>query len=155
MSDERTYWFVANIRNCQFQKISRTLADLGVEHYIPDGFRTLLFIHCQKSRALSLANSGAIAAKYIIDHETRTLLQIPEKQMSDFMMVMNLAPDAECLTSVPITKGTMVQVIKGPLKGVEGEVMEASGGIYLTVKVSTLLCAKVEIPKSYLIALTR
>lgn len=153
MKEERACWFAANIRNCQFQKISRTLTDLGVEHYIPDSFRTLLFIHTDKSRALSLANSGVLAAKYIIDHETHTLLQVPDKQMTDFMLVMDLAPDAECLTQIPLVRGGRVRVVKGPLKGVEGNIIELPGGLYLTVAVSSLLCAKVEIPKSYVIAI--
>lgn len=150
---ERANWFAATIRNCQFQKIGRTLDHLGVEHYIPESFRTLLFIHTEKSRALSLANSGTIAVKYLIDHRTHTLLQIPDKQMSDFMKVIDTVPDAECMSAVPIHTGDRVRVICGPLSGVEGEVMEDNGGLYLTVKVLDLLCAKVEVERNNLMAL--
>lgn len=153
MNEEKAFWFVASIRNCQFHKVSRILTEIGVEHYIPDSFRTLLFVHTVKPRALALANSGTLAVKYLIDHSTHTLLQVPDKQMEDFMRVMRLAPDAECLTQVPLALGDRVRVVKGPLKGVEGSIIELPGGLYLTVSVCSLLCARVEIPKTYVIAI--
>lgn len=153
MSEEKACWFVASIRNCQFQKIGRTLTELGVEHYIPDTFRTLLFVRAAKSRALSLANSGVLSAKYLIDRATHTLLQVPEKQMQDFIHVMNTAPDAECLSQIPFEVGGRVRVIKGSLKGVEGDIVELSGRSHLTVSVSSLLCARVAMPRDYVTAI--
>lgn len=153
MFEEKVVWFVASIRNCQFQKVSRTLAGIGIEHYIPDSFRTLLFVHTVKARALSLANSGTLSVKYLIDHGTHTLLQVPDKQMEDFMKLMNLAPDAECLTEFPLATGDRVRVIKGALTGVEGSILELSGRSYLSVAVCSLLCARVEIPRDFVVAI--
>lgn len=149
MSDEQACWYVATLRNCQFQKVSRILTDIGMEFYIPDSFKTLLFIHTSKSRTLSLTNSGTLAVKYLIDHNTHSLLEVPEKQMRDFMRVMEYSPDAECLTLAPLMPGDRVKVMKGPLKGVEGNVVELSGDCFLTVSVCSLLCARVRIPRSY------
>ena len=59
---------------------------------------------------------------YIIDHGTRTLLQVPDKQMDDFIRVMDLDPDALCEDDVQFIPGGRVRVIKGDLAGVEGEV---------------------------------
>lgn len=148
-STEKTCWFAATIRNGQYQKIGRRLTELGVTHYVPDAFRTLLFLQTTKTMALTLVNSGEIGARYIIDHHTHTLMVVPEKQMTDFMKVMDLSPDAECLTTVPFVKGARVRVAKGVLSGVEGDIVEAGDGLYLVVNVCSLMCAKVEIPKSY------
>ena len=40
-----------------------------------------------------------------------------------------------------------VKVIRGALRGVEGEIAETPDGAFLIVRVSTLLCAKVRIPR--------
>lgn len=146
-------WFAACIRNGQWKKTGRRLEELGVEYFIPAAFKTLLFVHTTKAYALTLVNSGEIGAHYIIDRNTHTLMCVPDKQMEDFIKVLDLSPDAECMTSIPLTKGGKVRVIKGALSGVEGEIMEKPEGLYLVVRVCSLLSAKVEIPKSYVIAI--
>lgn len=154
MNDGHTEcWFAASIRNGQWKATGIRLAELGVDNYIPQSFNTLLFVHTTKQKALSLVNSGEISAHYIIDHCTRTLLTVPDKQMEDFKRVMDLSPEAECLSRIPLTPGGRVRVIKGALNGVEGNIVELPDGLYLVVSVCSLLCARVEIPKSYVIAI--
>ena len=135
------------IRNAQWQKTARVLTELGVSYYIPASYRTLLFLHADKPTALSLVNAGRIHARFLIDHGTRTLLEVPPKQMEDFMRVME-EPEAECAPGAAFAKGDRIRVIRGTLKGVEGEIVETPGGTSLVVRVSTLLCAKISIPRS-------
>ncbi|MDO5443613.1 MAG: hypothetical protein Q4G10_08080 [Bacteroidia bacterium] len=151
--DGNIHWYAANIRNGQWKKTGRRLEELGVQFYIPLSFNTLLFVRTTKPMALSLVNSGEIGAHYLIDRNTRTIMTVPDKQMEDFIKVIDLSPDAECLTQVPIRKGSRVRVVKGSLSGVEGEVLEMPDGLFLIVSVCSLLCAKVEIPKSYVVAI--
>jgi len=149
--EEKVCWFVTITRNGQWKNIGRRLGERGVEHYIPASYRTMVFLHTTKSTALSLVNSGEIKGRFIIDHNTRTLLEVPQKQMDDFIRILDLSPDAECLSSVPLVKGDRVRVVKGALSGVEGDIVETPEGLYLTVSVLSLLCARVEIPKSYVV----
>lgn len=148
-----TCWFAANIKNGHWKRRGKRLEELGVEYYIPSSFNTLLFLHSTKPMALTLANSGEIGAHYLIDRNTHTLLQVPEKQMRDFIRVMALSPEAECMTQTPLPKGGRVKVIKGALNGVEGQILEMPEGLYMVVSVCSLLSAKVEIPKSYVVAI--
>lgn len=147
-------WYVAFCRNGQWTRIQRRLGEMNVECFIPEVYRTLVFIRTTKQMALSLVNSGEISVNYMIDSSSRTLMVVPEKQMTDFMRVLDCSPEAECLTRIPFTTGGRVKVVKGPLSGVEGEVVEVQDGHFLVVKVCSFLCAKVEIPKSCLIALS-
>ena len=149
--EERVCWFAAITRNGQWKKIGQRLGELGVEYYIPAGYNTMLFLHTTKPMALTLVNSGEVKGRFMIDHNTHTLLEVPEKQMDDFMRILDLSPDAECLSQVPLAQGDRVRVVKGALSGVEGEIVEAPEGLYLMVRVLSLLCAKVEIPKSYVV----
>lgn len=154
MAEEKgMHWYVAFCRNGQWAKIGRRLEELNIDCFIPDVYRTLVFLRTTKPMALTLVNSGAINVRYMIDSATRTLMTVPEKQMEDFRRVLDCSPDAECITEIPFSAGGRVRVAKGPLRGVEGEVLEIQDGHYLLVKVCTLLCAKVEIPKNYLVAL--
>ena len=148
---EPTCWFAARTRNGQWKKIARRLDELGVGYYIPPVYNTLLFLHTVKSRALTLVNAGEINARFLIDHATHTLLEVPQKQMEDFIRVLDLSPDAECLTDAVLAKGDRIRVVKGQLSGVEGEIIELSGESYLVVRVCSLLMAKVRIPRNYVV----
>lgn len=56
------------------------------------------------------------------DFSTHSMLVVPDKQMEDFMFVMDLNPDGVSLDSEILTVGHKVKVIKGELSGIEGEV---------------------------------
>ena len=144
---ENTVWFAASMRNGQWKKTSLRLGEMGIGHYIPPTYNTLLFLKTVKSRALSLVNAGKINARFFIDHGTRTLLEVPDKQMEDFIRVMENAPDAECSQNFDLAKGDRVVVTNGPLNGVEGEIVEVDGCTSLIVRVRSLLCAKVTISR--------
>ncbi len=138
-------WFAAMMRNAQWAKAGRVLGELGIGYYIPASWRTLLFLHTDKPTALSLVNAGKIHARFLIDHGTRTLLEVPQKQMEDFMRVLE-EPDAVCTDDFRYVKGGRVRVIRGALRGVEGEIAETPDGAFLAVRVNSLLCALVRIP---------
>ena len=151
VKEEKICWFATITRSGQWKKIDRRLGELGVEHYIPYSYKTMVFLHTTKSTALTLVNSGEVKGRFLIDHNTRTLLEVPQKQMDDFMRILDLSPEAECLTQVPLAKGDRVRVVKGALSGVEGDIDEMHGGLYLVVSVASMLSARVEIPKSYVV----
>ena len=48
-------------------------------------------------------------------------------------------------TDFPIQKGTRVRVVRGPLKGIEGEVEETPNGVQLIVGIQSLICARITI----------
>ncbi len=152
--EESICWFAAITRSGQWKRIGRRLGELGVEHYIPYSYKTMVFLHTTKQTALSLVNSGEVKGRFMIDHNTRTLLQVPDKQMDDFMRILDLSPDAECLVQTPLSLGDRVKVVKGALSGVEGNIVEMHGGLYLVVNVCSILSARVEIPRSYVVPIT-
>jgi hypothetical protein len=110
----------------------------------------LVFLKATKAEALELANSGVIPVKYIIDCATRTLLVVPDKQMEDFRRVMDLGLESGGLMDQPLALGDRVKVVKGPLKGVEGHVLEFQGRYYVVVSLLDSLFAKARVPKSWL-----
>ena len=138
-------WFVVITRWGQWKKISERLTALRVRHFIPSTYNTLVFFQTDKDRALNLVNSGEVKGRFIVDHGTRSILEVPDKQMEAFIKVVTEYPDTPVGTEFPITKGTRVRVIRGPLKGIEGEVEETPNGVQLIVAIQSLICAKITI----------
>ena len=138
-------WFVVITRWGQWKKITLRLTELNIRHFIPGTYNTLVFFQTDKNRALNLVNAGELKGRFIVDHGTRTLLEVPEKQMDAFIRVMTEYPDAPVGTEFPIHKGTRVRVIRGPLKGIEGEVEETPNGAQLIVSIQSLICARITI----------
>ena len=139
-------WFALITRWGQWKKIPERLKELGVGCYIPPSYNTLVFLHTRKDRALNIVNAGEVKGHFLIDHQTHTLLEVPDDQMEAFIRVTTECPEA-VTTDAPIQKGARVQVIRGSLKGVEGEVVESPSGATLVVRILSLLTAKVTIPR--------
>ena len=141
-------WFAVITRWGQWKKITEKMKELRVECFIPDTYNTLVFLRTDKTRALNLVNAGEIKGRFLIDHQTHTLLEVPDKQMQSFIRVTTEFPGTICSPEIHIQKGARVRVIRGSLKGVEGEVVESpSGTTYLVVRILSLLSAKVSIPR--------
>lgn len=169
MEKERICWFAARTRMGHELSVRNRLLELKEEHFIPTKktmrmrnkrrkevevpiVPNLVFIRTTKSRACTLANGG-LPIFYLIDHNTHTLLEIPSKQMDDFMRVLDWSPDSLCLSDVPLQVGQRVQIQKGELAGVEGTLLSLPTRTYVLVQLAGLLTAKVQVPKSYLVAL--
>ena len=157
----QSYWFAARTRYGQELKVRDRLEARGVEHFIPtvpsDGPRkekaavsNLVFLKASTPEALELANTGVIPVKYIVDCATRTLLVVPDKQMEDFRRVMDLSLEEGGLMDRPLALGDRVRVTKGPLRGVEGHVIEFQGRYYVVVSLLESLFAKARVPRSWL-----
>lgn len=140
-----TAWFVVITRWGQWKKIAERLAGLKVGFFIPKTYSTLVFLHTDKIRALNLVNSGEIKGRFLVDHGTRTLLEVPDKQMDAFFRVLTEYPDTPVSSEVPILKGTRVRVVRGPLKDIEGEVEETPNGAQLIVGIQSVICARITI----------
>ena len=141
-------WFVIITRWGQWKKIAEKLDGLKVGYYIPRSYSTLVFLHTDKTRALNLVNSGEIKGRFLVDHGTRTLLEVPDKQMEAFIRVLTEYPDVPVTSEVPILKGTRVRVVRGPLKGIEGEVEETPNGVQLIVAIQSLICTRITIART-------
>ena len=141
-------WFVVITRWGQWKKTSERLTALCIRHFIPSTYNTLVFFRTDKERALNLVNAGEVKGRFIVDHSTRTLLEVPEKQMEAFIRVVTEFPDTPVTSEFPITKGTRVRVIHGPLKGIEGEVEETPNGVQLVVGIQSVICAKITIARA-------
>ena len=147
-SGQHIAWFVVITRWGQWKKISERLSALGVRHFIPSTYNTLVFFRTEKSRALNLVNAGEVKGRFLVDHSTHSILEVPEKQMEAFIRVVMEYPDTPVTSEFPIIKGTRVRVVRGPLKGIEAEVEETPNGVQLVVGIQSVICARITISRT-------
>lgn len=158
-------WYVARTRRGQEIAIRDRLEAFGIRNFIPIG-RTLkvrngrkikamvplipnmVFLRTTKSIACALANGHGLPVYYVVDHATRSMLVVPDKQMDDFIRVVTEEPDSVQLTDFTPHVGQKVRIVSGRLSGVEGEVTSVDGDTYLVINLGSLLSARVKVPKS-------
>ena len=73
----------------------------------------LIFIWTYKASSFSFLNDHLLNIVYLKDIEGRLSLIVPDKQMQDFMFVMDLNPEGGCFDNEPLTVGKKVTVVKG------------------------------------------
>lgn len=155
-------WYVARTRRGQELAVRDRLDGFGIRNFVPVS-RTLkvrngrkvkatvplipnmVFLRATKSVACALANGHGLPVYYVVDHSTRSMLVVPDRQMDDFIRVVTEEPDTVRLTDFMPHVGQKVRIISGRLAGVEGEVTLVDGETYLVVSLGSLLSAKVRI----------
>ena len=171
--ENQKYWFAARTRDKQEFAICKSLSrlkseeHLDVDYYLPTRIvvsqlkyrrkrsevpviRNLVFIRTTKQTACDLSNVYGVRLFYMKDLFTRSMLVVPDKQMSDFMFVMDLNPDGVSFDNGSLVVGDRVRVVKGDLTGVEGEVATNANRTYVVIRIKDILTASVKVPKSYL-----
>ena len=87
----------------------------------------LIFIHSDYNTCLSLVNEYKLSMNYLLNLETRQLLVVPDKQMHDFMFLLDFSEDAVQVLNENLRQGDRVRVIKGEFAGIEGELIRIKG----------------------------
>ena len=150
MTEQQKYWFAARTRDKQEFTVRKSLdrlkseEHLELDYYLPTRFvisqlkyrrkrsevpviRNLVFVHSTKQTACDISNIYNVPLFYMKDLSTHSMLVVPDKQMEDFMFVMDLN-----------------------LSGIEGEVAIEANKTYVVIRIKDLLTASVKVPKSYL-----
>ena len=168
---EERKWYVAYVRLFHERKTAERLAAMGIESFVPvreeihqwsqrkkKVMRVLIpqmiFIHAtQKERmeALTLAS----ISHYMVLRGEHTPAVIPDRQMQQFMFMVDYSTETIEMFTSPLEPGQQVKVIKGPLSGMEGELIEIDGKSKVVVRLDLLGCAGVDMPIGYVEALPR
>ena len=70
--------------------------------------------------------------------------------MEDFRRVLDFSLEEGGLVDQPLSVGERVRVTQGALKGVEGNVLELQGRIYVVVGLLNCLFARARVPRAWL-----
>lgn len=161
---ENKCWYAARVNHGQEVGIKSRLSEMGVEHFIPTEKRRnyrgkmvdhplincMVFIYATKADACSLRTDWRLPVNYLFDYVKHTMLSVPDKQMDDFRRVLEASIQEGGLVDRPLSLGEMVRITRGPLKGVEGHVLELQGKLYMVVGLMDVVYARAKVPRAWL-----
>ena len=157
-------WFAARTHVGQEISVRDRLEKLGVEYFIPTEQRknyrgklkehplitALVFVHATKQRACELKTLDHLPVNFLFDYVSHKMMTIPDKQMEDFQRVLDVSISEGGLLGQAIQAGDRVKVIRGPLKGIEGRILNLKGDFYVVVSLLGTVFAKAQVPRAYL-----
>lgn len=155
-------WLVAYVQSCLEKKTAQRLAAMGIECYLPVQseirqwsdrrkrvdclvISMMIFVHVTpQERPLPLSLQAV--SRYMVLRGESTPAVIPDEQMDRFRFMLDYSPEAVEMCSAPLAPGDAVKVIKGPLAGLEGELITVNGKSKVAVRLDMLGCAHVDVP---------
>lgn len=139
-------WFIAIVNNRAEKSVAEKLSKLGVENYLPvqeelhlwaNGKRakvekvmmpSKIFIHCTEQRRREIVNLPYIFRFMTNISGTRNqngfrpLAVVPDYEIKRLKFMLGV-PDVEVTFSEDFVRGEMVRVVRGPFKGLCGEII--------------------------------
>ena len=166
---EERKWYVAYVRLFHKQKTTEKLAAMGIESFVPvreeihqwsqrkkKVMRVLIpqmiFIHATPKERLEALTLASIS-HYMVLRGEHTPAVIPDRQMQQFMFMVDYSEESIEMYNSPLQPGQSIKVIKGPLAGMEGELMEIEGKSKVIVRLDLLGCAGVDMPIGFIEAI--
>ena len=155
-------WLVAYVQSCLEKKTAQRLAAMGIECYLPVQSEIrqwsdrrkrvdclvipmmIFVLGTPQERPLPLSLQAV--SRYMVLRGESTPAVIPDEQMDRFRFMLDYSPEAVEMCSAPLAPGDAVKVIKGPLAGLEGELITVNGKSKVAVRLDMLGCAHVDVP---------
>ena len=155
-------WLVAYVQSCLEKKTAERLTAMGVECFLPVQTEIrlcsdrrkkidrlvipmIIFVHVAPGERSLPLTLQAVSRYMVLRGESRPAI-IPEEQMNRFRFMLDYSPEAVEICSTPLAPGDAVKVIKGPLAGLEGELVTIGGKSKVAVRLDMLGCAHVDMP---------
>ena len=166
---EERKWYVAYVRMFHERKTAEKLAAMGIESFVPvreeihqwsqrkkKVMRVLIpqmiFIHATQKERLEALTLASIS-HYMVLRGEYTPAVIPDAQMKKFMFMVDYSEETIEMYNSTLEPGQTIRVIKGPLAGLEGELLEIEGKSKVFVRLDLLGCAGVDMPVGYVEAI--
>jgi len=147
------------------KKVGERLSLMGIESFVPvqrelhrwsDRLKAvdtvllpmMVFVRAnakERSEALSLST----VSRYMVLRGESVPAVIPDEQMERFRFMLDYSSGAVCMNSSPLSRGEQVRVVKGPLSGLTGELVEVGGRSKIAVRLDILGCACVDMPRGF------
>ena len=86
----------------------------------------MIFVHVDAAERSQVLTLSAIS-RYMVLHGEHTPAVIPDEQMERFKFMLDYSDEAVEMCTAPLAPGELIRVVKGPLKGLEGELVEMDG----------------------------
>jgi len=168
-NNSNRYWYAVYTRARWEKRVSRLFEQEGICHYLPlyktvrlwsdrkksvimPLFPSYVFVKISKFDYLKVLNTPGVAR--IISFEGSPVA-IPEKQIQTIKDILNKGVDIEAVENPP-NPGDELEVCKGSLKGLKGELVEYRGKKKIAVRLDVIeKSIIINIPLSFAKVLTK
>ena len=100
----------------------------------------LIFICTDEKGRIELLQNFPSLTGCLIDPATRRPAMIRDKEMEQFKFMLDYSEETVRFQNEPLAPGEQVEVIKGSLKGLQGELVEIGGHSQVMIRIDHLLC---------------
>ena len=161
-------WIAALVQmNCE-KKVASKLDKLGIANYVPiqkevhqwsDRKKTIdrvvipmiVFAHIAQNEENEFRKLPFILKMISYPGSEELATTIPDEQIINLKTLLENAPNQVCFESRVPHKGDKVKVTKGPLKDIEGYVIQENTHSILVLEIELLGYVKLKVDKSFLI----
>lgn len=163
---KETHWYAFYVRMHHEKETAEKLEILKVVHFLPiqEVIRQwsdrkkkikqvvipmLIFICTDEKGRIELLQNLPSLTGCLIDPATRRPAIIRNEEMEKFKFMLDFSDETIRFQSEPLAPGEKVEVIKGSLKGLQGELVELEEHSQVMIRIEHLGYATVEIPVGY------
>ncbi|MEA5127256.1 MAG: UpxY family transcription antiterminator [Proteiniphilum sp.] len=157
-------WLAAYVKMHHEKKVRDRLEAMGVENFLPvqEEIRQwsdrkkkmerilipmMIFVRVDSREQRNIITHPSIL-RYLTLRGEHTPAVIPTDQMDRFRFMLDNSDTAVSFSANDLQPGEKVRVIKGPLTGLEGELITMEGKSRIIIRIEQLGCAEVEISPS-------
>ena len=165
-NDDTRRWLVAYIHVRHEKKVRENLTKMGIINFLPVQkvirqwsdrkkiveaivLPMMIFVKVNKEEQSEVLTLASIS-RYVYERGHHEPAEIPEDQMKKFIFMLTNSEDLVEISDTNLTKGDDIIVTKGLLCGLEGEFLTVNGKTKVMIRLDTLGCATVEVPKEYI-----
>ena len=147
------------------KKVSERLDKMGIENFIPVQqelhqwsdrrkmitsvlLPMMVFVHVDPKERMEVLSFSTVS-RYMVMRGESSPAVIPDEQMARFRFMLDYSAESVSMNSSPLARGEQVRVIKGPLTGLVGELVNVDGRSKIAVRLNMLGCACVDMPVGY------
>ncbi len=153
-------WLAAYVKMHHEKKVRDRLGAMGIESFLPVQVEMrqwsdrkkkvervliamMIFVRVDREEQLRVLQLPAVL-RYMVLRGEHAPAEIPEKQMERFRFMLDFSEGTVTFNACDLQPGEQVRVIKGPLKGLTGELITADGRSSIVIRIDLLGCAAVE-----------
>lgn len=159
-------WLVVYVQSNREKKTYERFTSLGFESFLPlqeeivqwsDRTKKIqrviipmvVFVRVGLSERIQVLRTPSVNRFMVLRGES-TPAVIPDSQMERFRFMLDYSEEAVEMYSERLEPGEQVKVIKGPLTGLEGELITVGGKSKVAVRINMLGAAMVEVPVGFI-----
>lgn len=153
-------WLAAYTRMHHEKKVRDRLTDMGIECFLPTQIverqwsdrkkkveqpliSMMIFVYVDAVEQRQVLQLPAVL-RYMVLRGEHQPTEIPHRQMERFRFMVDQSDSVVQFNTSDLQPGEKVRVIKGPLQGLTGELINIDGKSNIAIRIDMLGCATIE-----------